>query len=94
MEIEDAFTQEALENMSVGGGDEDEIRKIIRNIYESNQIEYHVEEENVAVLCFVAGRAYQASLDGVLEEGIVVTMSPDAASLFIEYLTLRLKEEM
>ena len=64
MEIEDAFTEEAIgaAGVDVGGEYEDELREssersTTRTMRSSP--EYH---ENVAVLCFVAGRAYQERL--------------------------------
>jgi hypothetical protein len=92
MDIEDAFTQEAIEatGTNVGGEEEAELRGVIRNIYESNQFDVPNDpEENVAVLCFVAGRAYQHGLDAVENVVVNVPMSGLVVGEFIEFLAQR-----
>jgi len=61
LDIEDAFTQEAIAaaGVDVGGEDENEIREVIRKVSQVSEVELGRDEESLAVLCFVAGRAYQ-----------------------------------
>jgi len=61
MDIEDAFTTEAIQDAGVDVGDatENEIRAVIRQVCSASEVELTQDEESVAVLCFVAGRAYQ-----------------------------------
>lgn len=90
MNIEDAFTEEAIATLdtNVGGEEERELREVIKKIYVGNEINWANEHLNVAVLCFVAGRTYQTDLEA--EQGhITVSMTPDTVSEFIEYLTRR-----
>jgi len=61
MDIEDAFTQEAIASagVDVGGDDENEIRAVITRVAQASEVELGRDEESLAVLCFIAGRAYQ-----------------------------------
>lgn len=58
MEIEEAFSQEAIAEL--GDGRDDEIRAVVQEIYKVNELELTRDHENVAVLCFMAGRIFQA----------------------------------
>jgi hypothetical protein len=86
MEIAEAFTEEALAaaDANVGGEEEDEVRRVIQEIYKANEMVSDRDMENVAVLCFVAGRAYQEDLNK-----IPVYMSRQMAGEFMEYLVQR-----
>jgi len=61
MDIEDAFTSEAIQDagVDVGDAEENEIRKVIQQVCQASEVELTTAEESVAVLCFIAGRAYQ-----------------------------------
>lgn len=85
MEIEDAFIQEAIEmaDTNVGGDEEDELRKVIRQIYESNELELTRDHENIAVLCFVAGRTNQVQSEPE------ISIPLRLAGPFIEFLAQR-----
>lgn len=85
MDIASAFTTEAIEqtDTNVGGDEEDVLREVIREIYTSNQLELTRDHENVAVLCFVAGRCHQANQE------FTVNMSPLLAGEFMEFLAKR-----
>jgi len=65
MEIEEAFTQEAIETFdtNVEGEDEHYVRDMIRKIYEAHEMTHDLGHASVAILSFVAGRTYQAALD-------------------------------
>ena len=93
MDITDAFTTGAIETSgtNVDGEIEDEVREIIRNIYVTNEIEGMEagdQHEDIAVLCFVAGRTYQAH-----EGSIRINMSPDLLSRYLEFLTTSSSKE-
>jgi hypothetical protein len=84
MDIEDAFTQEAIQaaDTNVGGAEEDEIRELIQRLVEDNEVEnLSNDQANVMVLAFVAGRTYQANL-----EVFPVPMSRQLMMEFMEYL--------
>jgi hypothetical protein len=89
MEIEDAFTQKVIASIDVNveGDDEEQLRAIIRSIYESNNMEYRENEANIAVLCFVAGRAYQYDLNEPESTVVTVPMSGEMVGEFIEFLS-------
>jgi hypothetical protein len=65
MDIADAFTTEAinLTDANIEGEQESELRAIIKQVYQANQLENNEDHENIAVLCFVAGRAYQVQTE-------------------------------
>lgn len=65
MDIEDAFTQEAIAAMdtNVEGDEEEQLRDTIQRVYSTNELELTHDHENVAVLCFVAGRTYQQGIE-------------------------------
>jgi hypothetical protein len=89
MDIETAFTVDAIDiaGTNVGDDDENELREIIRKIYESNQFDVPNEPaENIAVLCFVAGRTYQHDAE---EFQIPIPIS--LVVPFMEFLAQRLK---
>ena len=87
MDIDDAFTTEVINaaGTNVSGEEETELREVIRRVYDANQVEYKREDENVAVLCFVAGRAYERDLDGDFQ----ITMSRELVAEFMEFLVQR-----
>lgn len=72
MDIEDAFTTEAIESMDDGIGAK--VIEVIGRIAEENSFELTNNELNFAGLCFMAGRAYQddqpltISVDMTLDE--------------------------
>ena len=86
MEIEDAFTQEAIQNAEtdVSGDMETEVRSMIDRVCQANEIQLTRDEQNIAVLCFVAGRTYQDSLNM-----IQVDMTPNMATEFMAFLAQR-----
>jgi hypothetical protein len=87
MEIAEAFTEEAMAatGVTVGGEREDELRDVIRQIYNANEMDAPDHNaENIAVLCFVAGRAYEQD-----ESTIPVHMSRQLAGEFLEFLVQR-----
>jgi hypothetical protein len=87
MEIAEAFTEEAIAvtGATVGDEKEDELRQVIAQIYNANEMDVPDRNaENIAVLCFVAGRAY-----GMDEGTIPVHMSRELAGEFMEFLQQR-----
>jgi hypothetical protein len=84
MNIESAFTQEAIDMTGTALDDEEEraVRDIISQIDESAGI------ANAGVICFTAGRAYQADLDNQIQ----VSMSPGLAAEFMSYLYEKTQE--
>lgn len=92
MDIEDAFTQEAIAaaDTNVEGADEEYLRDLIGRIYTTNDLPAPSHDAlNVAMLCFVAGRTYQSDLEQIAEETsglMTVALSPKAVSAFINLL--------
>jgi hypothetical protein len=86
MDIEDAFTTEAIEatDTNVEGDEETELRRVIQRIYETNEMEHTRDQENVAVLMFVGGRTYQAA-----NQRLRVDMTPEMVGEFLEFLVQR-----
>lgn len=82
MEIEDAFTQEAiaLTDTNVEGDEESKVREMIRAVYKSNEVELSDDHENIAILMFVAGRAYQEG------KGFQITLTRPLVASWIEFL--------
>lgn len=85
MDIEQAFTQQAIAeaDTDVSGDDEVTVRRMIRRVCETQDppVELQRDAENVAVLCFVAGRTYEQ--DGV---SFNVPMDPETLAGFLHYL--------
>lgn len=90
MEIEDAFTTEAIEALgtNVDGELEDGLRDVIARIYSSNELDVPTEDTvNIAVLCFVAGRTYQFDEQPDVSLTIPIPMTPDEVHEYIAYLS-------
>jgi ribosomal protein S3AE len=85
MDIAEAFTEEAIAaaEANVGGDEEDQLREVIRQIYEANEMTVDRDNENMSVLCFVAGRTYQTDK----AYGFMIPM--DLAREFMRYLVAR-----
>jgi len=85
MDITEAFTQGAIETtgVDVGGHEENELREVIQHLLKLQEIEMTREEENICVLCFVAGRAYQEDLE------TPVMMTRALKNEFLEFLLQR-----
>lgn len=90
MDVEDAFTEEAINALGTNVADEteDELKDIITRIYTTNEIAPLTDDHvNVAMLCFVAGRTYQSDQ---MEPAVVsIEMTPDTARDFIKFLVAR-----
>ena len=88
MDIEDAFTEEAITSTdtNVGGDEENQLRKMIKQLYAANKMDQTPDDENLAVLCFVAGRAYQTQFNDV---EIPVYMNTGTINAFVEFLVQR-----
>lgn len=93
MDIEDAFTTEAIEALDTNLDVEDEatVREVIKRIYTTNDLQQPTDDHlNVAVLCFVAGRTYQDM--GSPPSGpplVEIPMTPDEVHQYIAYLSQR-----
>ena len=87
MDIESAFTQEAIAaaGVDVGGDEENEVRAMIDKICVANEVELTRDEQSVAVLCFVAGRAYQAEQPQL----VPVFLTPGLISSYLQFLESR-----
>ena len=83
MEIEDAFTEEAISaaGTNVGGDVEDALRAIVEQIFTSNNLQFDRGHINVALLAFVAGRTYQQD-----STAVQVTMTVPLVSEFLRFL--------
>jgi hypothetical protein len=87
MDIEDAFTTEAIAaaGTNIDGEDDEYLRNLILRIFASNEFEQPSDNDvRVAALCFVAGRTYQSDLDS--EVMIEIPMTPDEVHEYIAYL--------
>lgn len=87
MEIEEAFTQEAIAaaDTNVLGEDEEYLRGLIGRVYTTNEIPAPSEDAmNIAMLCFVAGRTYQSDIAAPLM--IEIPMTPDEIHEYLAYL--------
>lgn len=75
MEIEEAFTQEAIAaaDTDVTGEAEVEVRQIIRRVCQLNEVEMQRDQENVALLAFVAGLTLGKSDSEKDEDGVYFT---------------------
>ena len=88
MDIEDAFTTEAitLAGTNVEGEDDQYLRDLILRIFASNELPPPDDNAvRVAALCFVAGRTYQSDLEA--ETLIEIPMTPDEVHEYIAYLS-------
>lgn len=58
MNIEDAFTEEAIAayDTNVEGDEEEELRKVVTQIFVTNEFNWSDDAVRVAMLAFVAGR--------------------------------------
>lgn len=92
MDIEEAFTQEAIErcDTNIDGEMEEDLKTLIGQIYSTNKLPPQSDDDlNVAMLCFVAGRTYQYDLSGESTALINIPMTPDEVYSYIAYLTQR-----
>jgi hypothetical protein len=90
MDVEDAFTEEAINALGTNVVDEteDELRDIIKRIYTTNEIAPVTDDHvNIAMLCFVAGRTYQS--DQTEPAVVSIEMTPQTATDFIHFLVER-----
>jgi hypothetical protein len=91
MEIEDAFTQEAIEryDTNVDGQIEEDLRMLVTQIYNTNQLPPPSDDDlNVAMLCFIAGRTYQVDQEPEMPEAVIeIPMTPDEVHEYIAYLS-------
>lgn len=92
MDIEDAFTQDAIAaaDTNVGGEEEDALREVITRIMQMQGVESSNPRAtaDLCVLCWVAGRTYQS--DQV--PGVAVTMGPELIGEFLNFLVQRSTE--
>jgi len=86
MEIEEAFTTEAIAAAGTNVTDEEEPRlvEMIRHVYSVNEVSHNDQLVELAVLMFVAGRTHQA--DRIT---IPVQMSLELANQFMEFLAAK-----
>jgi hypothetical protein len=96
MDVEDAFTQEAITALGtdVSGDLEDEVRTMVQRIFTTNELvlpeDLARSVENVAVLFFVAGRTYESDSSNEKDPiQLLVDTYPDVASALIRFLVQR-----
>ena len=96
MDIEDAFTQEAIEKNDTNVADADELylRDLITRIYSTNELpDPSGDALNVAVLCFVAGRTYQTDLVPEHEDGMMtIALTPKAVGALVNSILEQIAE--
>lgn len=92
MDIEDAFTEQAITaaDTNTVGEEEETLRDVIVRIYATNEITPPPTNDavNIAMLCFVAGRTFEHDLMLIQEEGgpMTVTLSEKAVGAFLNLL--------
>jgi hypothetical protein len=90
MEIEEAFTQEAIAaaGTDVASDEEIQVRQMVRRVCESQEppVLLQHDAENVAVLCFVAGRAYEQQF---ANGTVMIAMSVDELPDYHQFLRER-----
>lgn len=88
MDIEDAFTEEAITALDTNVVDdvEAELREVITKIFVSNEITWSDGHVNVALLAFVAGRTYQSDLQ---PDDIQVSLPTEVWKEFIQFMIAR-----
>lgn len=93
MDVEDAFTEDAINRLGTNVGDEteEELKDIITRIYTTNEIDPMTDDHmNVAMLCFVAGRTYQTGQqEPAVPATLSIEMTPQLTSEFIRFLVER-----
>jgi len=90
MDVEDAFTEEAITTLGTNVSDEieEQLKDIVTRIYSSNQFPPPNDEDlNIAVLCFVAGRTYQS--DQVDVNNFPIVMNIAMVQEFLEFLVAK-----
>ena len=89
MDVEDAFTTEAITaaGTNVEGTEDEELRKLITQIFVDNEINWSEEQVSVAVLAFVAGRTYQS--DQVDVNNFPIVMNVAMVQEFLEFLVAK-----
>jgi hypothetical protein len=89
MDIEDAFTPEAIQaaGTNVEGAEEEELRQLITRVFVDNEINWSDEQVSVAVLTFVAGRTYQS--DQVDMNNFPIVMNVAMVQEFLEFLVAK-----
>ena len=89
MDVEDAFTEEAISTLDTNISDEVEIEltDIIKRVYTSNEIAVSDDDVKIGILCFIAGRTYQRDLDSYESTMLNIPMTPDEVHEYIAYLS-------
>jgi len=84
MDIQDAFTPEAIDAAGTNVSDEEEqqVAAMARRVLSEGQISHNQEIVNICLLMFVAGRTHQSD-----RLRIPIYMSPGLISQFLEFLT-------
>jgi hypothetical protein len=83
MDIEDAFTTEAIEaaGTNVGGTEEAGVREVIATVLQQQSVPPNTEQiTDLAVLAFVAGRTYEND-----HAAVTLRMTPRIMSAFLQY---------
>jgi len=89
MDIEDAFTEEAIlhYDTNVGGEEETALEEVLKRVYQSNNINWSPDIMKVAMLAFVAGRTYQSEQIDVNNFPIVMNVA--MVQEFLEFLVAK-----
>lgn len=93
MDIDEAFTQDAIENFdtNVHGEEEQAVREMVLKVFETNNVTLGgTEVVDISVLCFVAGRTYQADRDS--DPKVTLRMSRQMANEVMDYFAQKLEE--
>lgn len=86
MDIEDAFTNEAIDaaDANVGGEEEAALREVIQVVFQRNEVMATPDHANIAVLCFIAGKTYQFHTGDEMK--YTVKMNQEMVGEFMEFL--------
>lgn len=93
MDIEEAFTQKAIEDAdaALDTKTEKEVRAVLQGLV-TRTAEDNEEWEHIAVFAFMAGRAYQADQPMAIPP-VEITMDTETVSQFIQFLVYKMEVE-
>jgi len=89
MDIEDAFSQEAIENANAGldSQEEKKVRKVVRSLAQTTDEEW----EHISVFAFMAGRTYESDQEAEIPP-MPIMMDQATISSFIQFLVYRMEQ--
>jgi len=91
MEIEEAFTEEAMDAADTRLEEDmvERLRAFVREIYAENDLEITAAHESAALLLFVGGCTWQANQESIAAT-VMVPMDGELVGAFIQFLRERI----